>query len=75
MKNVIHVERIYSQNNEMKFRIEICTVLVMKIDKRHLTDGMEMSNQEKIKMLGEKETYNYLGIFEADTLKQADKKE
>ena len=39
----------------------------MKSDKRHLTDGMELPNQDKIRTLREKETYKYLGILEADT--------
>ena len=43
--------------------------------KRHLRDGMEQPNQDKIRMLGEKETYKYLGISEADTIKQVEMKE
>ena len=43
--------------------------------KRHLTDGMELPNQDKIRTLGEKETYKYLGILEADTIKQVEMKE
>ena len=41
----------------------------------HLTEGIELSNQEKIRMLGEKEIYEYLVILEADTIKQAEMKE
>ena len=32
-------------------------------------------NQYKIRTPGEKETYNYLGIFEADSIKQVEMKE
>ena len=39
----------------------------MKSGKRHLTDGMELPNQSKIRTLGENETYKYLGILEAIT--------
>ena len=39
----------------------------MKSGKRHLTDGMELPNQDKIRTIKEKETYKYLGILEADT--------
>ena len=42
---------------------------------RHLTDGMELPYKEKIKSLAENETYKYLGILEADTIKQAEMKE
>ena len=45
-------------------------MLVMKTSKRHLTDGMELLSQNKIRTFGEKETYKYLGILEADTINQ-----
>ena len=43
--------------------------------KRQLTDGMELPNQDKIRMLAENETYKYLGILEAVTIKQEEMKE
>ena len=43
--------------------------------KRHLTDGMELLNQGKIRTLAENETYKYLGILEADTIKQVEMKD
>ena len=36
---------------------------------------MELSNQDKIWTLGENETYKYLGILEADTIKQVEMKD
>ena len=37
---------------------------------------MKLPNEDKIKMLAEKETYKkYLGLLEADTVKQAEMKE
>ena len=47
----------------------------MKSGKRHISDGMELLNQEKIRTLREKETYKYLGILEADTIKQVEMKD
>ena len=44
----------------------------MKSGKRHLSDRMELPSQDKIRMLGEKETYKYLGILEADIIKQVE---
>ena len=67
-------ENIHS-NTRMEFVIEKCAMQVMKSGKRHLTDGMEIPNQDKIRTLGEKETYKYLGILEADTIKQEKIKE
>ena len=59
----------------MEFSIEKCAMLVMKSSKRHITDGMEQPNQDKIRTLGEDETYKYLGILEADTIKQVEMKD
>ena len=43
--------------------------------KRHLTDGLKLPIQDKIRTLGEKETNKYLGILETDTIKQVEMKE
>ena len=47
----------------------------MKSGKRHVTDGIELPNQDKIRTLGEKETYRYLDNLEADTIKQVEMKD
>ena len=44
----------------MEFGIEKYAMLVMKSSKLHLTDGMELPNQDKIRTLGENETYKYV---------------
>ena len=58
----------------MEFGIEKCALLVMKSGKRHLTDGIELPNKDKIRTLAENETYKYLGIMKADTIKQVEMK-
>ena len=74
LETLIHAVRIYSQDIGMEFGIEKCAMLVMKSGKLHLTDGMELPNHDKIRTLGEKETHKYLGILEADTIKQVEMK-
>ena len=59
----------------MEFGIEKCSMLIMRSRKRQMTEGIERPNQEKIRTLGEKETYEYLGILEADSIKKAKMKE
>ena len=71
---LIHAVRIYSQDIGIESGIEKCAMLVMKRGKRHLTDGMELPNQDKIRTLAENEIYKYLGILKADTIKQAEMK-
>ena len=47
----------------------------MKSAKRHMTDGMELPNHDKIRTLEENETYKYLGILEVDAIKQVQMKD
>ena len=75
LETLIHTVRIYIQDIRMEFGIEKCAMLVMKSGKGHITDGMEQPNQDKIRTFSEKETCKYLGIFEADTIKQQEMKE
>ena len=56
----------------MEFGIEKCAMLVVKIGKRHITEGVEITNQVIIRTLGENENYKYLGILQADTIKQVE---
>ena len=75
LETLIRAVWIYSQDIEMVFGIEKCAMQVMKSGKRHLTDGMELPNQDMIRMLAENETYKYLRILEADTIKQVQTKD
>ena len=75
LETQINTVRIYSRDIGMEFGIEKCAMLVMKSGKRHLTDGMELPNKDKIKTLAENETYKYMGILEADTIKQVEMKD
>ena len=59
----------------MEFGIEKCAMLVMKSGKRHMTGGMELPNQDEIRTLGENETYKYLVILEADSIKHMEMRE
>ena len=70
LETLIHTVRICSQDIGIEFDKEKCVLLVMKSGKRHLKDGMELPNQDKIRTLEEKETHNYFGILEADAIKQ-----
>ena len=53
--------RIYGQDIGMEFGIEKCAMLIMKSGRWQMTEGIEVSNEDKIRMLGEKGNYKYLG--------------
>ena len=67
--------RIYSQDIGIKFGIDKCAMLVIKSSKQRITEGFELPNQAAIRTFGEMETYKYLGILEADIIRQQDMKE
>ena len=75
LETLKHAVRIYSQGIGMEFGVEKCTMLVMKSGKQHRTDGIELPNQDKIRTLGKNHAYKYLGILEADTIKQVQMKD
>ena len=75
LETLIYAVGIYSQDIGMEFGREKCAMPVMKSGNRHLTDRMELPNQDKIRTLAENETYKYLGILEADTIKQLEMKD
>ena len=47
----------------------------MKNRNWYFIDGMEQPNVDKIRTSGEKETYKYLGLLEAETITQQEMKE
>ena len=75
LETLIQTVKIYSLDIEMEFDIEKCTMLAMKSDKRHMTEGVEQPKQEKFRKCEIKENYKYLGMLEADTIKQVEMKE
>ena len=52
-----------------------CAMLIMRSRKQLMMQGIELPNQEKIRILREKETYKYLGILEVDTIKEMEIRE
>ena len=64
LETLIQAVRIQCQDIGIEFDIEKFAMLVMKSGKRHLTDGMEVPNQDKIRKLITNETYKYLGVLE-----------
>ena len=75
LETLIHAVRIYCQDIGMEFGIEKCAMLVMKSGKRHMAHGIELPNHDRIRTLEENETYKYLGILKADTIKQLQMKD
>ena len=50
-------------------------MLIMASEKWQVPETMELPNLEKIRTLGEKDVYKYLGTLEVDTTKKVEIKE
>ena len=74
MKTLIPAVRICCEDIGIESGIEKCAMLLMKSGNRQMKKEVELSNQEKIKTFGETETYKYLGILEADAIRDERKK-
>ena len=75
LETLLQTMRIYNQDIGMEISIEKSAMLEKKSGKRHITEVVELPNQVDIRTLGEKETYKYLRILEADTIKQLEMKD
>ena len=72
LKTLILTVKIYSQ--DMEFGIEKCAMLIMRNRKEHMMERIKLPNQEKIRMLGERETYKYMQILEVENIEQVKEK-
>ena len=43
-------------------------MVIMKSGKRQMMEGIELPSQRKIRTIGKKDTYKYLGILKANTI-------
>ena len=57
--------------NIWNLALKMCYTHIIKSEKRKTKGGIELTNQENIKTVGEKENYKYLRILEVDTIKLA----
>ena len=48
----------------MEFSLKKCALLIQKSGKGQITEGIELPNLVKIRMLGEKVNFKYLGILQ-----------
>ena len=57
----------------MKFDNEKCAMLIMKVWKIEIKEGIELPNKESNRTPKEGGNYNYLGVLKANTFKNAEK--
>ena len=73
--SLIQTVRIFSNDIKMEFGIEKCAILVLKRGKVVKSEGIKLPDNRKMRSLNENEGYKYLGILQADQIKQKKMKE
>ena len=58
VETIIQAVRIHSQEIGMEFGIEKCAMQITKSRKQHMMEGIELQNQQKIRMLRENKLKN-----------------
>ena len=69
LDTLVNTVRIFSSDICMEFGIEKCGMLIMKRGKFVKSEGIKLPNDEKIKEVDLDMGYKYLGILEADGMK------
>ena len=59
----------------MEFGIDKCGILVMKRDRYKKSEGIKLPNDQEIKEIDVDNGYKYLGILEADGIKDEEMQE
>ena len=59
---LIQTIRICSQDIGMEFGIEKCAMFIIRSGKRQITEGIRLSNQERVKRKGNLQILGYIGI-------------
>lgn len=69
LDTLLNTVRIFSSDIKMEFGISKCGVLVMKKGKHVFSEGIELPSGETIQEIDNDQGYKYLGILEADSIK------
>ena len=75
LKTLIQTVGLYHYDIGIEFCFEKRDILITEKGKRQITEGIELLNQERIRTLGNLETYKHLGRLKPDIKKQVEKEE
>ena len=75
LETLINSVRVFSTDICMEFGIVKCGMLVIKKGKYAESDGIKLPNEKEIQETDLENGYKYLGVLEADVIKEKDMKE
>ena len=75
LETLVNSVRIFSEDIKMEFGLSKCGILIMKKGKHYHSEGIQLPNDEVMREIDMEEGYKYLGILEADGIKNKTMKE
>ena len=74
LESLVQTVRIFTDDIRMRFGIQKCATIVMKVGKREEDDGTLLPDGEMMRDFGQ-ESYKYLGVMKADEIKMKEMNE
>ena len=75
LDSLVNTVQIFSLDIGMEFDIDKCGILVMKRGRYKKSEEIKLPNDQEIKEINVDNGYKYLGILEADGIKDKEMKE
>ena len=72
---LVNTVRLVSEDIGMQFGISKCAMLILKRGKKFRSEGIKLPDGQMIKSVEDDEAYKYLGILQADTIKNKEMKD
>ena len=72
--SLVQTVRVFTEDIQMEFGISKCASLIMKRGKVVDSMGISLPNKDRIKAIGEEDSYKYLGVLESDDIKNEEMK-
>ena len=67
---MVETVHVFSSDIGMEFGVKKCAMLVMRRGRLVRSEGIVLPNENKIRVIGENDSYKYLDVLEADQIKR-----
>ena len=75
LDSLVQTVHVFSSDIEMEFGVKKCAMLAMRRGRLVRSEGIVLPDENKIRVIGENDSYKYLGVLEADKIKREEMKE
>ena len=75
LDSLVQTVHVFSSDIGMEFGVKKCAMLVMRRGRLVRSEGIVLPDENEIRVIGENDSYKYLGVLEADQIKREEMKE